>query len=459
MNLTETPTRDLVDMARQRFASQDAADDILMELGVRYGYEDAPKEDRALILEFDRLVVIPLFGYTKLPPGLVHLPGAKLASVPAYYKIQMAKEPVHVATVLESGSGEKSSKLKKPGSIVADFFISYSSKDLQTVRYLKQWLEEAGYTTFMQESDFPPTSHIIEKMEEGMNSPRLLAVLSDNYLQSDYCKAEFGAALMRDPLNKTARIVIVRISKCDVPVLWGPISRIELTGAGGHIRDMFFSAISKLPAVDKRLEPKKAKHNSAKMPPVSGEASAAVSAHASGPGSVAAAAGRDVHFHYGTKKPPRGQPKAPVDVISEDQAAKLKALFDEVVELDSASPEGKELDEGELIRKWWGGLGKAVPGSGYRNYSQSKYKRAMEWLRQHRARLASGAANEEPAMAAGVMIRGIHTYISRNSLDKRSCYDDWSRRLGISPPFQSTKDLSPGDLKRVYGAMRRDAGR
>jgi hypothetical protein len=338
-----------------------------------------------------------------------------------------------------------------------DSFVSYSGKYVQTARYLRQWLEEAGYSTFMQEADFPPTSHIIEKMEEGMNASRLLAVVSENYLGSDYCRAEFGAALMRDPLNKSARIAIARISKCEVPALWAPISRIELTSAGAHIRDVFLTGISKLPKTGKLGRKKRTTTPIARPQPLN-SSPATVSAQATGLGGIAAAAGRDLHFHY-DGKPPRGHPKAPPVVIDEAQAGKLKQLFDEIIELDSASPDGKDLNEGELVRKWWGALGKVVPGSEYKNYSQSKFNRAMKWLRQHRARLASGASEEEPAMAMGVMIRAIHTYISRNNLDKAKCYNEWSQRLDISPPFNSTKDLEHQDLRRVYGAMRRDSRR
>jgi len=447
MNLSTVPTEELVRLARENLEANLEPADIFGELGRRYSYSAAPKEDREIILEFDRTFVIPRFGRTKLPPKIIHLPGTQPPTIPDYYKAKAQTKEVIDTTAIP-----KKERLKRR-SRGPDFFVSYNGKDIQTARYLRQWLEDSGYSTFMQEPDFPPTSHIIEKMEEGMNASRLLAVVSDNYLHSDYCRAEFGAALMRDPLNKNARIVIARISRCEVPALWAPISRIDLTSAGAHIRDVFLNGISKLPKAGKRPRAKSsATPSTGPQPFIS--APAAVSAQATGPGSVAA--GRDFHFHY-QGKPPRGQPKAPPDVIDESQAAKLKQLFDEVVELDSASPDGEGLNNGELIRKWWGALGKVVPGSGYRNYSQSKFKRAMNWLRQHRARLASGAAAEEPAMASGVMIRAIHTYITRNHLDKISCYNQWSARLGISPAFASTKNLSYEDLKRVYGAMRRDS--
>ena len=195
------------------------------------------------------------------------------------------------------------------------------------------------------------------------------------------------------------------------------------------------------------------------MVPQNNSPEASVSAQATGTGAVAAAAGRDVHFHYGAKRAPRGRAKAPPDVVTEEQATKLKQLMEEVIELDSGSPQGKRLSEGRLHQKWWGALSKKVPGTTYTNYSQAKYNRAMKWAREQRGRLVFGAAVEEPALATHAMIRSIHAHVSRNYLAKAQCYEDWSKRLGIFPPFNSTKDLSFEDLKRVYSAMRRDQGK
>lgn len=182
-----------------------------------------------------------------------------------------------------------------------------------------------------------------------------------------------------------------------------------------------------------------------------------IQAHTTGDGGVAVAAGRDakVKIYYGDQKQ-NGRAKPPPDVVTETQATQLSTLMKEVIELDSASPEGKKLSDGQLQQKWWGALGRKIPKTTYKNYSQAKFKRAMSWLRQQRGRLLAGVASEEPELTKAAMIRAIHVYLTRNDLNKRSCYDDWSSRLGISPPFISSKDLELDDLRRVYGAMRRD---
>lgn len=80
----------------------------------------------------------------------------------------------------------------------------------------------------------------------------------------------------------------------------------------------------------------------------------------------------------------------------------------------------------------------------------------MSWLRTQRGRLISGVAIEQPELGRNRAIIAIHTYIKRNNLIQSSCYNEWSQRLGILPPFTSSKELSDYDLQRVYQAMQRD---
>lgn len=337
-----------------------------------------------------------------------------------------------------------------------DFFISYNKNDSQTACYLDQWLREVGFSTFMQKRDFPPSSYIPEKMEEGMKARRLLAVLSPNYLGSDYCRAEMQSAFMRDPLNKSARIVIVKIAKCAVPELCAPISRIELVETGSHVRELFLSGIRALPPV-KPWPRNKTRLTALSSPAAPVSPSTGVAATASGKGGIAVAAGRDVKFYMGDGPTPRGRAKPPEDVVSDDQAVRLSELMKEVIELDSGSPDGKRLSTGELQRKWWGALSGVVPKTTYTNYSQAKFKRAMGWLRAQRGRLISGFAHDEPELSRSAAIRAIHTFIARSGREKRPYYDELSKRLGIVPPFTSSKDLSDYDIRRVYLATRRDA--
>ncbi|MEO7297484.1 MAG: hypothetical protein ABI042_02770 [Verrucomicrobiota bacterium] len=183
-----------------------------------------------------------------------------------------------------------------------------------------------------------------------------------------------------------------------------------------------------------------------------------IQAQATGEGGIAAAAGRDVKIkiNYGDKKQ-SGRAKPPPDVVTEAQATQLSQLMKEVIELDSASPQGKKLSDGQLQQKWWGALNQKIPKTTYKNYSQAKFKRAMSWLRQQRGRLLAGVATEEPELTKAAAIRTIHTIITRSNRNKHEYYAELSERLGISPPFTSSTQLEPEDLQRVCGALRRDA--
>ena len=165
----------------------------------------------------------------------------------------------------------------------------------------------------------------------------------------------------------------------------------------------------------------------------------------------------DQHNHYGEKTSRGGRAKPPHDAVTDDQATKLRQMMNEVIELDSASSEGKGLSAGALQAKWWGALYAKVPATTYKNYSQAKHERAIKWLREHRGRLIAGVAAAEPELSRAAHIRAIHAYITRNKINKLFYYAEVSNRLGISPPFIHSTDLSDYDLGRVYQATRRDS--
>lgn len=353
----------------------------------------------------------------------------------------------------ESESKTTSSRKR---SSVPDFFISYTGHDVSTATYFQQWLEAEGFSTYMQKRDFAPTSYIPQKMEQGLKAKRLLAVMSAAYLRSPYCQSELGAAYFRDPTNQQARMVIVRISLCDVPELLAPISRIELVNKGEHTQSLFLTGIRALPKV-------KAGRRKSSLPPSPAPPIAPIQppsgthAHAEGDGSIAFV-GDNNKLYLGDTKPARGPAKPPKDQVTEEQAVKLKTLMEEVIQLDSASY-GSKLSEGALRQKWWGALSKVVPKTTFTNYSQAKYRKAMDWLRQQRARLIAGTAMEEPELSRQAAIRTIHVFLSKRKLSgaaKLAYYAELSDRFGITPPFQSSKDLSDLDLQRVLRAVRYD---
>lgn len=339
----------------------------------------------------------------------------------------------------------------------ADFFISYTWSDLATAKILRDWLETVGHTTHMQERDFTTGGHIPTMIEAGLKAKRLLAVMSDAYLKSGYCKAELGAAFHRDPTNSQLRMVIVRISACEVPELLAPISRIELVGKSGEAtKTAFLECIRKLKPA-KRAASKSASPKSIAAVPPPQEANHGPKASVYGDGVAFIGDNNKIYMPGEPRK--RGRAKPPADVVTEDQALKLKALINEIMDLDAVSY-GKGLSVAQLRQKWWGALEKVVPKTTYTNYSQSKFQKAMKWLREQRGRLLNEVGEGQPGLSREAHIRTIHTLLTtagiKDAQRKKLYYVELSERLGIFPPFSSSTNLSDDNLPRVVRAMRYD---
>ncbi len=111
----------------------------------------------------------------------------------------------------------------------ADFFISYTAKDSLWAQWIAMQLEDAGYHTIIQAWDFRPGSNFVAEMDEAARrAERMLLVLSPAYLSSDYAFSEWATAFRRDPRGKQGRVLPVRIKRCEVEGLLGPIVYIDL---------------------------------------------------------------------------------------------------------------------------------------------------------------------------------------------------------------------------------------
>jgi hypothetical protein len=112
-----------------------------------------------------------------------------------------------------------------------DFFISYNRNDRDWAEWLAWTLEEAGYTVVFQAWDFLPGENFVLRMEEALNETRkLIAVLSQDYIDATYTKAEWTAAFVRDPTGKERVLLPVRVRKCEPPRLLATIIYADLVG-------------------------------------------------------------------------------------------------------------------------------------------------------------------------------------------------------------------------------------
>lgn len=110
-----------------------------------------------------------------------------------------------------------------------NFFISYTAVDRAWAEWIAMQLENAGYTIIIQAWDIVPGTNFIAEMDEASKfAERTILVLSSAYLKSDYAFAEWAVAFRADPKGKQRKVLPVRIERCAIEGLLGPIGYIDL---------------------------------------------------------------------------------------------------------------------------------------------------------------------------------------------------------------------------------------
>ncbi|HEX4861286.1 MAG TPA: TIR domain-containing protein, partial [Rhizomicrobium sp.] len=107
-------------------------------------------------------------------------------------------------------------------------FISRAGADRDLAIRIAAILRGARYTVILQDDTFGHGS-FMESMDEALRSgARVVALLSGEYLQSEFCRAEWQAAITRDPLNRHQRLVVFRVGECNPVGLLGPLRYTDL---------------------------------------------------------------------------------------------------------------------------------------------------------------------------------------------------------------------------------------
>lgn len=106
-----------------------------------------------------------------------------------------------------------------------DYFISYTSVDQPWAEWIAWVLETTGYHTQLQAWDFVPGSMFPVDMHEAISSSKFtVAVLTPQYLESRYARAEWSAALALD------RLIPVRVADFVPEGLFAGRTYIDLVG-------------------------------------------------------------------------------------------------------------------------------------------------------------------------------------------------------------------------------------
>ena len=110
-----------------------------------------------------------------------------------------------------------------------DFFISYTKTDEGWAEWIAWQLEEAGHSTVIQAWDFHAGQNVVLAMQEAAsNSKQTIAILSPDYLRSDFAKSEWSAAFAADPAGKEGKLIPIKVRPVDVKGILGPIIHIDL---------------------------------------------------------------------------------------------------------------------------------------------------------------------------------------------------------------------------------------
>ncbi len=129
-----------------------------------------------------------------------------------------------------------------------DFFISYTQADRSWAEWMAWALEEDGHKVLIQAWDFVPGSNWIQGMRAGVSkAERTIAVLSPDYLESEYGTAEWEAAWAADPLGAQRKLLTVRVKECNRPDFLAAVVSVDLFGiseanARARLRTMVSSA-------------------------------------------------------------------------------------------------------------------------------------------------------------------------------------------------------------------------
>ena len=125
------------------------------------------------------------------------------------------------------------SSVQHPANVgVTDFFVSYAIKDGHGwARWISHQLEEAGYRTMLQSRDFVPGSSYMAEIDRGLReSAAVIAVLTPEYLTSEYARMEALAALRAEPSHPYRKLIPVRVADCDPDGLLASVTYLDMVG-------------------------------------------------------------------------------------------------------------------------------------------------------------------------------------------------------------------------------------
>lgn len=126
-----------------------------------------------------------------------------------------------------------------------DFFVSYNRHDKAWAEWIAWILEESGYTVVIQAWDFRPGGNFVLDMQRAASeAERTIAVLSENYLSSQFTQLEWASAFAQDPTGEKRSLIPIRIGNCLLSGMWATIVYVDLVEVDEtSARDLVLQAV------------------------------------------------------------------------------------------------------------------------------------------------------------------------------------------------------------------------
>jgi len=132
-------------------------------------------------------------------------------------------------------------------------FISYSTKDFSDAKCIATDLKSQGYDVFFAEDSIKLGDNIFEKMDEGIkNATVLILIVSNNFMNSVYCKSEWTSFFAKISSQKECTIIPVLVEDVEVDGLLKPYKHCKFRCINDY-ENFMFQLFDKLNSIEKSL--------------------------------------------------------------------------------------------------------------------------------------------------------------------------------------------------------------
>ncbi|HEX4374218.1 MAG TPA: toll/interleukin-1 receptor domain-containing protein [Puia sp.] len=320
-----------------------------------------------------------------------------------------------------------------------DFFISYNKADKVWAEGLANWLDQAMFSTILQEQDFVAGSNFVSEMHNALkNTKRLIMVLSPDYLSAKFPEAEWTAAFASNP----TMLIPVRVRECQPDGLLKPIVYIDLINlSAAQARDKFVSEVKAA------LNGKRKKPTENPMPSPQRN-STSVNQTITGDSNTQVAG--DYH-HYERPRKPKVIITPPEGAVSPAELKQIDSWIENLVE----NTLGKS--KSAAFGMWRNRFKHRFSLTRSEQLLSAQMPDAEAWYRQQSAINKRGWKAKAPDAWRNARYAAIKIAMEQMRVDKIAYYAQIGSRLKMKKPFMSLTELTKIDLERVYTMALRDA--